>query len=234
MRWILLCVAGLVALAGCADQSAALERSDVAEPSSTTLTTLAPTTTATSTTTAPCAAETGFSPFASAGPVTLHHPAAHVELVGFHQSNHEGARPMEPAPTATRPTVLESRERNTTGRTAADIVVPPDEEIRAPVTGTVKRAGGYILYCKYDDDFAVIEPDSRPGWEVKLLHIDGVQVRAGDRVEAGVTVIAPRPTRLPFESQVEEVSASPPWPHVHVEVVDPSIPNISAPGSGCN
>ena len=32
----------------------------------------------------------------------------------------------------------------------------------------------------------MIEPDERPGWEVKILHIDGVAVRAGDRVLAGV------------------------------------------------
>lgn len=230
-----MCLAGVVVLAGCSDRSAALERSDGTEAGApVSSVTAPPPTAAPTTTTAPRAVETGFMPFAVAGPVTLLHPAAHVELVGFHQSNHEGARQMDPAPTAVRPTTLESRERNTTDRTAADIVVPPDEEIRAPVTGTVTRAGGYILYCEYDDDFAVIEPDSRPGWEVKLLHIDGVQVRAGDRVEAGVTVIAPRPTRLPFASQVEDVEAGPPWPHVHVEVVDPSIPNVPSPGGGCN
>ena len=28
----------------------------------------------------------------------------------------------------------------------------------------VKRAGHYVLYCKYTDDYVVIEPDSHPGW----------------------------------------------------------------------
>jgi murein DD-endopeptidase MepM/ murein hydrolase activator NlpD len=111
-------------------------------------------------------------------------------------------------------------------------VVAPDAEIRSPVTGTVKRAGGYILYCEHQDDFAVIEPDARPGWEVKLLHIDGVQVQAGQRVEAGATLIAPRPTQLPFGSQVDDHTASPAWPHVHIEVVDPSIPDRPSPGGG--
>jgi hypothetical protein len=105
-------------------------------------------------------------------------------------------------------------------------------EVRAPVTGTVLRSGTYVLYCDHRDDYAVIEPDERPGWEVKILHIDGVLVRRGDRVVAGETVIAPRPTRLPFESQVDEFTAPPPWPHVHIEVVDPSIPDRPN-GPGC-
>jgi hypothetical protein len=96
------------------------------------------------------------------------------------------------------------------------------------VTGTVIRAGTYRLYCDYSDDYAVIEPDARPDWEVKLLHIDGVQVEPGDRVHAGTTVVAPRPTRLPFRSQVEDYSAPRNWPHVHVEVIDPSIPDESS------
>lgn len=176
--------------------------------------------------------ETGFAPMASIGELVLVHPSAQVERVGFHESNHDGARQLEPAPTAARALTLESRERGTGSRTAADIVVPPDAEIRSPVTGTVTRAGGYVLYCEHQDDFAVIEPDARPGWEVKLLHIDGVQVRAGERVEAGVTTIAPQPTRLPFASQVDDHTASPAWPHVHLEVVDPSIPDRPSPGGG--
>ena len=176
--------------------------------------------------------ETAWSPFAVAGGVvTLRHPSARVELVGFHQSNQDGARQYEPSPTAASPTTLESRDRDTPPRGAADIVSDPDVEVRAPVTGRVKRAGTYTLYCKYRDDFVVIEPDERPGWEVKVLHIAGVRVRAGDRVIAGETVLAPRPHKLPFDSQVDEVTAPPAWPHMHVEVVDPSIPD--RPGPGC-
>lgn len=98
----------------------------------------------------------------------------------------------------------------------------------------MKRAGTYVLYCDDTDDYAVIEPDDRPGWEVKVLHITGVQVQAGQRVEAGVTVLAPRATILPFASQVDEHTADPAWPHVQVEVVDPSIPDRPNPGGGSN
>lgn len=171
---------------------------------------------------------------ATVGEVVLSHPANRIERVGFHQSNHEGAQPLTPLPTAISPSTLEGRERLTSDHTAADVVVDPAAEIRSPVTGRVKRAGRYVLYCKYSDDYAVIAPDAHPEWEVKLLHIDGVRVRRGDRVEAGVTVIAPRATQLPFESQVDELrTVDPAWPHVHIEVVDPAIRNIPSPGGGC-
>lgn len=170
---------------------------------------------------------------AEVGGVTLRHPGARVERVAFHQSNHEGAQQMQPLATSVAPATLESRERLTGSRTAADVVMDPSGEVRAPVSGVVKRAGTYVLYCKHSDDYVVISPDARPEWEVKILHIDGVQVKTGARVSAGETVLAPRATKLPFESQVDETSARPRWPHVHIEVVDPSIPNRPSPGSGC-
>ena len=187
----------------------------------------------TTTTTAPrTVVAPDWSPFATVGGVTLTHPSARVERVAFHQSNNDGARQLESLPTAVAPTALEDRERETGGRGAVDVVVDPSTEIRSPVTGTVTRAGRYVLYCKYSDDYVVIEPDAHRGWEVKMLHIDGVTVRAGDRVVAGVTVLAPRATRLPFESQVDELrTADPAWPHVHIEVVDPTIRD--RPGPGC-
>jgi len=192
---------------------------------------------ATTSTTAPrvrAVSQSGWKPFATVGGITLSHPAAVVERVGFHESTNDGARQLETLPTAVAPSTLESRERGTNSRGAADIVVHPTGAIRSPVTGRVKRAGGYILYCKHSDDFVVIEPDAQPGWEVKIIHIDGERVSAGDRVTAGQTVIAGRPTQLPFASQVDELaSASPAWPHVHVEVVDPSIRDRPSPGGGC-
>jgi murein DD-endopeptidase MepM/ murein hydrolase activator NlpD len=244
-----------IAVSACGQDGASLERAG-GPASSTTLastvpaaptplvteppTTLAPTTLPPPTTVAPPTTiavprvliDTGFAPFATVEQVVLHHPAAQVEVIGFHEAGHDGARQMVPTAGAARPVELESRQRGTGSRTAADIVVSPDAEIRAPVTGTVTRAGSYVLYCEHRDDYAVIDPDGRPGWEVKILHIDGVQLEAGQRVEAGVTVVAPRPTLLPFGSQVDEHTAAPAWPHVHVEVVDPTIPDRPSPGGG--
>ena len=205
-------------------------------------TTVAPTSTLPpepTTTTAPpppprAVSEPGGAPFATTHGVTLVHPADHVERVAFHQSNHDGARELQALDTAANPFVLESRERDTSVTTATDIVVAPDDAIRAPVTGTVKRGGGYTLYCKYQDNFVVIRPDGAPGLEVKILHITGLAVRRGEHVDAGTTVLAAHPTQLPFASQVDDLAtATPAWPHVHVEVVDPTIKDRPTPGGGC-
>jgi hypothetical protein len=157
-----------------------------------------------------------------------------VERIGFHEANHDGAQQLEPLPTAVAPVTLETRGRPTDSRTAADVVVDPTSEIRAPVSGTVREAGTYVLYCKYSDGYLIIEPDQHPGWEVKVLHINGVTVGPGDRVTAAETVIAPGPTLLPFASEVDDArTTDPAWPHVHVEVIDPSIPDIPSPGDDC-
>ena len=242
-RALLVLTAGALAAGACAGSAGEEPTAGLPEPPapSTTTTTVPPppttTTVPTPTTLFPplperIVADQPWTPMVTVGGVTLVHPSARVEHVGFHESNNDAARPLEPLPTAVDPVVLESRERGTDPRTAADVVVDPGGEIRAPVTGTVLRAGGYTLYCDYSDDFAVIEPDTHPGWEVKILHIDGVQVARGDRVVAGETVVAPRPTLLPFPSQVDDLAtAKPAWPHVHIEVVDPTLPD--RPGAGC-
>jgi hypothetical protein len=174
---------------------------------------------------------TQWAPYASVGPVTLHLPADVVEVVGLHQSGHDGAQPQSPVDSGARIGRMDSRARDTDPYGAADIVVDPTRELRAPVTGTVLRAGSYTLYCDHSDNYLVIEPDARPGWEVKLLHFHGLAVGKGDRVEAGVTVVGSRARVLPFASQVDKHTVSPHWPHVHVEVVDPSVPDRPSGGS---
>jgi len=206
--------------------------------STTTSTTTSTSTTTTTTTSVVVAAgrrvyEQNNTPFATVGGVTLLHPASRVERIGYHESNLDGARALEPLATSAAWLVMEGRSRDTNSMGAADVQVDPDAEIRAPVTGTVLFSGTYVLYCRYSDDFLIIEPDDHPGWQVKLLHIDGVRQRPGMRVEAGKTVVASRATRLPFASQVEEGAATPPWPHVHIEVDDPTIPDRPTPRGGC-
>lgn len=171
-------------------------------------------------------------PFATVGPVVLHHPSDHTEAIGFHQSGHDGAQPFAAAASSVRWFTMDDRGRDTHPQGAADVVVEPDRALRVPVTGTVVRGGQYTLYCDHVDEYAVIEPDARPGWEVKVLHVEGLAIATGQRVEAGVTPLAARARVLPFPSQVEESTGEPPWPHVHIEVVDPSIPDRPT-GSGC-
>jgi murein DD-endopeptidase MepM/ murein hydrolase activator NlpD len=153
-------------------------------------------------------------------------------VVGLHQAGHDGAQPQSPVKGPARLGRLGSRARDTNGQGAFDIVVDPNQPVRAPVTGTVVRGGSYTLYCDHVDDYVVIEPDARTGWEVKLLHFRGVTVGKGDRVQAGVTVVGTRARALPFRSQVDKHTAPPHWPHLHVEVVDPSIKDRPT-GAGC-
>jgi hypothetical protein len=171
-------------------------------------------------------------PYGLVGPVTLHHPADRVEAIGFHQSGHDGAQGQTAVHGAARWFLQEDRERDTDPQGAADIVVEPDREIRSPVTGTVLRGGTYTLYCDKVDQYVVIEPDARPGWEVKVLHIEGLALTKGQRVEAGVTRLAARSRVLPFPSSVNDHTAVPAWPHVHIEVVDPSVQDRPT-GPGC-
>lgn len=176
--------------------------------------------------------EQEYAPYATIGPVTLHLPAARVERIGYHESGHDGARQHEPVDGSVLTMTMASRGRDTLSRGAADIAVDPDVEIRSPVTGTVLRAGSYVLYCRYDDHYLVIEPDSRPGYEVKLLHFEGLSVAKGDRVVAGATVVGSNARILPFASQIDAFTADPSNPHIHIEVVDPSIPDRPS-GGGC-
>lgn len=176
--------------------------------------------------------EQDYVPYARIGPVTLHLPADRVERIGYHESGHDGARQHEPVDGAAVTMTMASRGRGTLSRSAADIAVHPEAEIRSPVTGTVLRAGSYVLYCRYDDHYLVIEPDTRPGYEVKLLHFEGLAVAKGDRVVAGQTVVGSRARVLPFASQVDAFTADPSNPHIHIEVVDPSIPDRPS-GGGC-
>ncbi len=175
----------------------------------------------------------GHEPFATVGPVTLLLPSRAVERIGFHESNHDGAGQMQMLTVTPPMMTMETRNRDTVSRGAADIAAHPMFDIVSPVTGTVIRAGGYTLYCHHRDNSAVIEPDDRPGWEVKVLHMQDLAVGVGDRVVAGETLLADRPTVFPFRSQIDEFTAEPSWGHIHIEVVDPSIPDRPSRGGGC-
>jgi hypothetical protein len=166
------------------------------------------------------------------GGISLYHPSALVERIGFHQASDPHDLVLNATPSAVRPVVMGSRGRGTASRTAADAIVPPDATIYAPVSGIVRRAKGYHLYCKYVDNFVTISPVGHPELEVKMLHISGLLVRPGDHVVAGKTAIAAHATKFPFESEVDVYSAHL-WPHVHMEVTRLAVPSAKPePGAG--
>jgi murein DD-endopeptidase MepM/ murein hydrolase activator NlpD len=161
-------------------------------------------------------------------------PAALIELIGFHEASHPGAQAINLVATDLPSMLLGSRGRGTPARSAADIVVPPGEPLRAPVTGTVVVARRYVLYCEYQDSLVYIEPDGMPGWQVRLFHVQGELPLVGSRVIAGETVVATGGANpLPFASQIDAFTAEPSWPHTHLEVVDTNVPDDRPPGGGC-
>jgi hypothetical protein len=173
-------------------------------------------------------------PLAQVGAVVLVHPSHAVERVGFHQSADSGAQELTVLPTAVAPRDLGTRNRGTGPQTAADVVVEPGTTVYAPVSGTVVFAGPYKLYCAYDDDAVVINPDGHPGWQVTVLHLQGIVVAAGQRVESGTTPIAAQAHQLPLKSQIDRQSTvQPAWPHVHMEVDDPTITDQPSKGDSC-
>ena len=204
----------------------------------TTSTSTTTTTTTTSTTTTVASTipleyhDTGYAVFALAGDLEVRMPVSRYETVGFHESGHDGAFQLEVVNLDDWST-LASRGRGTGSRTAADIVARVDEPVMAPIDGTVIRAGSYTLYCDHTDNFVVIEPSGRPGWELKIFHFSGLQVGVGDEVIASDTMIATGGRILPFVSQVDEFTAEPSNPHVHIEVIDTSIPDRPSSGGGC-
>jgi biotin carboxyl carrier protein len=155
---------------------------------------------------------------ASVDGLELHLPSEEVVVAGFHQASSRGALAMDPV--AARSQVLPSRGRGTERTSAVDLVLVDDEAVRSPVTGRVVETETYSLYGRHPDRRVTIRPKGRSDLRVVLLHVEGLRVEEGDRVEAGETVIAQSARRFPFRSQVDEETAPDAWPHVHLEVTD--------------
>jgi len=74
----------------------------------------------------------------------------------------------------------------------------------------------YRLYCSYPDVRVMIRPVDAPARSVMVVHLLGVRVGRGDRVEAGRTVLG-RPRPFPFPYDTDDYVAGG-HPHVHVEI----------------
>jgi len=73
--------------------------------------------------------------------------------------------------------------------TAVDVGALPGTPILAPVTGTVVKIKPYLLYGRYPDDEVHIHADGFDDVDVVMIHVKNPDVKAGDRVIAGVTRI---------------------------------------------
>lgn len=190
---------------------------------------------------AEAATATEATPIARAGDLELVAPSTDTVLVGFHEAAGPGTETLESlaplaadlnakdtavAPDASPHQVapvmeLPTRDRAQAAASAVDVAVPAWSDIVAPVSGRVVAADPYVLYGEFPDNRVEIEPTGHPGLRVVMIHIGEVQVRPGDVVVAGETLVARTAKQFPFTSQIDRFSAEVSGtarPHVHMEV----------------
>lgn len=156
--------------------------------------------------------------FASYKSIDLRLPVPLEDLteVGFHQASYSYARHLKSAMPAAD--MKAAKKNKGTGRdlslqesgkdakltgtslvmwrsrpgkpdTAVDVGAKAGSPVLAPVTGTVVKVKRYKLYGQHDDYELHIQPEGRPDLDVVMIHIDGLTVKAGDPVVAGLTHI---------------------------------------------
>ena len=74
--------------------------------------------------------------------------------------------------------------------TSIDVGALAGTTVISPVTGTVILVRDYMLYGEVPDIEIHIQPDGYDSWDCVLIHTADPLVKAGDRVEAGITEIS--------------------------------------------
>ncbi|HEX2032079.1 MAG TPA: hypothetical protein VHL78_11880 [Actinomycetota bacterium] len=172
--------------------------------------------------------------FARGGPVELRGLSPDVVAVAFHEASFGDAVDLRPVgrcavcrnrwkfnpPRGARGgpayIVMDTRGRASGATSAVDAVLPRGRTALAPVTGTVTEVRRYRLYGRHWDVRVEIRPAAAPRRRVVMLHLEGVTLVPGERVEASVTRIGTA-RRFAFESQVDRYVDGD-VPHVHMEV----------------
>lgn len=174
--------------------------------------------------------------FGRYGTLDLRLPSPRTILVGYHEASFDDALAIVPLgdmvandnrtkfeaaaedPDGPTYVVMSSRGRPRPATSAVDLVLEDGEPVLSPVAGTVTDVRPYHLYGRHPDTRIEIAPTDQPGVRVVLIHVDDVRVRRGDRVDAGVTVLAGTANRFPFSSHIDRFTEPDRWPHVHLEV----------------
>lgn len=163
-------------------------------------------------------------------------PGLQLVKIGFHEAYHRDREALSPVgylidnlnPTRISAPdndqrgsdylIMHSRGRAASPTSAIDIAMPDDEPVIAPVDGVVSEVRPTLQSGQYPDLRIEIIPDADPDLRVIVIHVDEVQVAAGDRVVAGVSQLAGTARRFPFFSQIDAHTGDERWPHVHIEV----------------
>jgi hypothetical protein len=170
--------------------------------------------------------------------VELHFPAVPAEMVavGFHQAwnlkavdmlpvgkpyprdKYESTKQALRADPSLKMFLMMSRGRGSSQYSAADCAVRPGALILSPVTGVVTLVKTYKL-AGYGTDYQVqIKADGADAVRVVMIHLQDITVKAGERVEGGVTPIA-TVRHLTIDSQVNKYLPVP-ADHTHVQIND--------------
>lgn len=194
---------------------------------------------------------------ARCGDLDLHSPIAPADLTGimFHQASYEYGLLLETEiPDADYDTVAENRtmrinhDQTSAGAewldaealhlwrttdsteldTCIDVGALAGTTVYSPVDGTVVLVKDYMLYGELPDIEIHIQPDGYPDLDVVLIHTTDPVVKAGDRVEAGMTPISHVRNIDDFLTDVqlgfftpEEVGGN----HTHLQVNDATYPD---------
>ncbi len=153
---------------------------------------------------------------------------AAAELRGVVPPDTAPAADAEEAATIWNGTVIRLWRSNRRGApdTAIDCGANADTDVFAPLSGVVVAVRPYKLYGRYDDFEIHIRPDGYDDLDLVLIHVDDVSVKAGDRVEGGVTRIA-RVRKMSDKTDLQLAAYTRNGgDHVHVQLnrVEPSAP----------
>lgn len=115
--------------------------------------------------------------------------------------------------------------------TSIDVGAAAGTVLRSPVTGTVVLVKDYLLYDEVPDIEIHIQPEGRPDLDVVLIHTYDPLVKAGDKVEAGLTELSHvrdiakdlDDVQLAFYTREGD-----PGNHTHVQVNDANYENYRA------
>ena len=185
-------------------------------------------------------------------------PMADLTGILFHQASYGYALPLETeVPAADYETIADTRSffinheqtpadgewaqtevlyiwrttDTTDVNTSIDIGAQPGTTVKSPVDGTVVLVRNYLLYEEMEDVEIHIQPTGRPDLDCVLIHISDPQVKAGDKVEAGITNIARSRDIETFLTDVQLGFFTPEGVggnHVHVQVNDANYPEYRA------
>ena len=99
---------------------------------------------------------------------------------------------------------------------SVDVAVKEGTPVKSPVSGKVVAVEPYQLYGRYDDVQIDILPKGNPRIKISIVHLNRPTVAVGQRVEAGVTMLAV-PRRLPVNSQIDQYLGQI-TDHIHIQI----------------